>query len=1228
MVSKNNVNEIRNRCVDRKQFRYSLRKLSIGVASVLLGTTLFYGTQIAHADVVNNGNNNDVPAVVNTNSNDNVKDNPSVDQASTAVNHPQPSISEDQAASHYGIAQQVNLNQGFKQDYVKTTDTASSLKYASEMEANFNNNTYQSDPVANAEKIDYNHLTENQLQRINQYQITLVNNVRQQMNLPGYNTNMQLINWQQAQTKAQEDNKLWGHHPEYLHGAGEDVGSFLINNQIGKPMHLWTPNDFHFSHDPKSHAIMAYTPIGAILTMDDLQAAEFYTDMMYLFEDDGLEANGHGHNLLDWNPSSGCMVALGFAGYHQDGKDAQSTGDEMFSRFIIANGETMQTAKSDGHVHIPITPITGISQQVIHLVDDDNANNHLNDIMIQNAKGSVLKCVPALPNGYDLANSQIWPTSFDFSKGNLPALTIHLKHHIRVLADNDPQRNTVIQIKVHYQSHGKTIAPDTVLSYSFKRDFSVDEATGKNTIGHWVYVPNSLKQSGTKMTGVGAPGERYNSTTGMDSFNFWIPFSISVKGYHQPYTGLNLAYSLPNGAGVVGGPAGEYTVQYDPDDLHQTKYMDRLITVRFKNDQGKPMQPDAVLAVRYQQDITTYMSGALKGQTKAGDWHFVGNGYNQDGYSYGMKAISGNWNIPASWGIISVNVPKIDGYNADTSGDSTNTNHVPANEFVYPTDTSFSPQASIYEAKGEHTIIYHEIPNFTINVIDDTAGQVIGTTGKLINPRTGGYATVKWNQGIDQNHFLYHLTNVSGVPTGFKLTGNYHHALNDKATFSDIQYPNFDWDNDTKFTGSIMDIHLARNQYQVIYQFKDQSGKLLGQQVIAGPWGTKQNIKLNVPEGFEIVDGNNNVIANIGQQNQTSTVLVKPVRQIVRVPIKMYDGQGNLVFISYASGKIGEVVNVPTTVIPQGWQLYSGQQIINQVVIQPNMVLPAYILTHKQQFISSDSQQLPSQVKPSDLKRQVTRTINIYNANGQLLKQKVQQTEFVRNAVLDEVTGKVTFMPWSENGQHVFSSFQPQLKAGLTIGKVKSIVVDPNSGNQVVNLQYQRRSANIQFVDANGHLIGKPTSVQADNQGLIHLIAPQGYQLTTNGSRLNINDFDDNETVKVPVDQNIHVYHQQDLNKPKNIQLEKTVSRIVHITMPNGHVRTVKQSVKFERTASVDSNGQLTYGVWYAIGCAQFNKVFVPRRHGYMIAINGDLNKQKVTSSMDNQIVNVEYNKL
>lgn len=1191
-MSKNNWKLQTQWQVSSRHFRYSLRKTTLGVASVLLGTTIFWGTSaVGHADTVD-------PNVATT-----TVSQPAVDGQQTAVkqglatgdtaaalnqkpaanNHPvvhdgytsngqgvSGQMDAQNASSHVVPAQSINLNNEFKENFRKTTNTEQSLKYAPGISANFNQNTYQNDPVAAGEKIDYRNLTVDQRQRINQYTISLVNTVRQQMGFPDYETNPALIEWQQGQTVAQENQHLWGHHPEYLHGAGEDVGAFLINNQIGKPFSQWKPTDFKFNRDPKSHVVMMVTPIGALFTMDDLQAMEYYLTNAYLFEDDGAEANGHGHNLTDWNTAPHTMVALGIAGYHQTGDNDQTEGDQMFNRFIFANPDTVHVAGADPKQNIVAVPNPQIAQQVIHLVDDTDNGAKVPDVVVRNPQGTVLTATPALPHGYMLSAGQKWPTSFDFTNGSLPDLTVHVQHIVDTMTDT--RANTQFKLRVHYQAAGKTIAPDTLVSADFHRDYTVDEVTGQTSIGDWHYVKGSLAQQGSPIDGVGDPSAPIKGD-GTDTFKIWLPFSVPVKGYHVLYTGLDEAWSLPTGSGWVAGSENNYTVNYVPDDQQVTEYQDRKVTVHFKDDHGKAVADDAVLAVRYVRTKITYMSGDKKGQTKVSDWNFVGNNYNDDGFSHGMKVISGSWNIPASWNVVSVNVPQVAGYTIDTSGGSENVNHVPANKFVYPTfdKNVFTSAEIVYEAKPEHTIVYHEIPNFTVNVVDDATCQVIGTTGKLVNPGNGSYATMKWNNGLSQNNWHYHVVNVTGVPQGFTLAGDYFHALNDQASFTDLTYPNYRWTNGTDFKGAVMVIHVVPTVVTVNYRFMDISGQVVGSGKLAAlPGASLPTDQVSVPAGWVLVNGQ---LAGLSQKLQQAGA----------------GGDSNVDFL-----------------------------------VTHHLVW----VTAEQSFKASDlipGTQVKYGIDSSALKHAVQRTIVLKDVNGKVIDTVVQTATFKRSAVIDLATGQVQYGAW--HGSGVLMAYQPKAVVGMTVlPAVQSQVVQPDSNDQTLTLQYRKATpiALINYVDIHGKVVSQ-ASVTGE---VAQLVAPAGYHLALASDRLALTASRQSYNVLVTSKVETVIKDGHQFRQP----LTKMVSRTIIIHQTNGRVRRIVQRVRFIRTATVKADGSVEYTDWKATGRTVMSKVFLPKRRGYRLVMTDNqgqtltgVSQMVVDSTMDDAVINVKY---
>ena len=149
-MSKNNWKLQKQRQAFRCHFRYGLRKTTLGVASVLLGTTILMGLSgTAHADTVDA-----MPVDQPASSQGTVNQaQPQTDNSQQVVHDGYTSngqgvagqMDAQNAASHVVPAQSINLNNEFKENFLKTTDTEQSLKYAPGISANFNQNTYRND---------------------------------------------------------------------------------------------------------------------------------------------------------------------------------------------------------------------------------------------------------------------------------------------------------------------------------------------------------------------------------------------------------------------------------------------------------------------------------------------------------------------------------------------------------------------------------------------------------------------------------------------------------------------------------------------------------------------------------------------------------------------------------------------------------------------------------------------------------------------------------------------------------------------------------------------------------------------------------------------------------------------------------------------------------------------------------------------------------------------------
>lgn len=334
------------------------------------------------------------------------------------------------------------------------------------------------------------------------------------------------------------------------------------------------------------------------------------------------------------------------------------------------------------------------------------------------------------------------------------------------------------------------------------------------------------------------------------------------------------------------------------------------------------------------------------------------------------------------------------------------------------------------------------------------------------------------------------------------------------------------------------------------------------------------------------------------------------------VTINYYDTTGKLVDSVTSTYKFGDLVSI-SPVAPANYVLVNGQLKMNYLM---------HWGLNEVDFLVTPKVTTTTQTKT------VSRTITVQTPDGQT-KNVVQTVKFVRNDYLNQVTKETTYSPWSFNGQYRFSSYQPKPIDGYTVDVVPAVSVTPDSLDTTVEVAYHPIPV-AYFIDyqlTNGTVV-KNVSVTPANDELIQLVAPTGYQLLTSVTDVQVGRSSQKLTVLVAPTEQTYTAH-DDLPSGVTEPLVKTVTRTVKITMPNGHIRTVKQSVKFERTATVQSDGTVKYSNWQAIGRAQFNKIFVPKRRGYHLVITDASGKalsgvekiNTVTAEMNDAVVSVKY---
>ena len=333
------------------------------------------------------------------------------------------------------------------------------------------------------------------------------------------------------------------------------------------------------------------------------------------------------------------------------------------------------------------------------------------------------------------------------------------------------------------------------------------------------------------------------------------------------------------------------------------------------------------------------------------------------------------------------------------------------------------------------------------------------------------------------------------------------------------------------------------------------------------------------------------------------------------VTVNYYDIDGKLVNSVTSTHKFGDTVSI-APVAPTNYVLVSGQA-KTDYLMRPGL--------NEVDFLVEPKLTTTAETKT------VSRTIKVQTPDGRM-NDVVQTVTFVRNSYLNQVTKQATYSPWSFGGQYQFSGYLPKPMNGYTADVVPAVIVTPDSLNTTVDVVYHKIPVvyEVDYKLANGTVV-KNVSVTPERDGMIHLTAPQGYRLLTTATDVQVGSSSQKLTVLVLPDEQTYTAYSA-LPSIVTEPLTKTVTRTVKITLPNGHVRTVKQSVKFERTATVAANGKITYSNWTGVGQTSFDRLFVPKRRGYRLVMTDNqgqtltgVNQMVVDSTMDDAVINVKY---
>lgn len=255
-----------------------------------------------------------------------------------------------------------------------------------------------------------------------------------------------------------------------------------------------------------------------------------------------------------------------------------------------------------------------------------------------------------------------------------------------------------------------------------------------------------------------------------------------------------------------------------------------------------------------------------------------------------------------------------------------------------------------------------------------------------------------------------------------------------------------------------------------------------------------------------------------------------------------------------------------------------------------------------QVFVVHLKHKLEKVTNVAELEKTVTRTITVHMPNG-TNQDKTQKVTFTRTGTKDLVTGHITWSVWSPAQE--FEAYTAPVVPGYTPSQatVENTPVTADDKDTSITITY---TANVQKVlikyidvDDNDKAI-KSQSLEAvtDQTLATNIEVPANYELVANQALPKEVTFkaDGNEPIIVKVQhkhQDVTDEYRNDVKKQD--QIDHTVTRTITIKHPHAADKTHTQALHFTRQVTRDmATGQETFGKWIPENADFFEEFTVP----------------------------------
>lgn len=348
--------------------------------------------------------------------------------------------------------------------------------------------------------------------------------------------------------------------------------------------------------------------------------------------------------------------------------------------------------------------------------------------------------------------------------------------------------------------------------------------------------------------------------------------------------------------------------------------------------------------------------------------------------------------------------------------------------------------------------------------------------------------------------------------------------------------------------------------------------------------------------------------------SQNSQVVVNYIPQPQSFKIIYVDSNNNNAQVEShrMAGLTGQLINLDI-VAPTGYQLSPGQSIPKTVTLRgdTNSDITVYLTQKLDNIDPNNPATIPAGYTKADFTHTVTRDVTFVHPDATKSNQH-QSFTFTRNGQYNEVTKKVIFGSWSNNGSFTFDPVTVVDIPGYKLDHVPgAVTVTPQSTNitDTVNYVAQPQSFKIIYVDTDNNNTQVKSDTVSGKTGQnvpVNIIAPTGYVLAGNQTFPHTWTFNGTSNPDITV----KLSQKQDSvnpNDPSTIpsgyhesDFKRTITRTVTINDPHSGATVKAQTVTFTRGGKYNEiTKQVAFDPWSENGSHVFPVVDIPVVVGY-----------------------------